>query len=138
MADGLLRHKVAREGLPVTVDSAGTSSYHIGEAPDSRMREVARERGTPIDLLRARQFKKEDFHAFDLIYAMDRQNFADIISLASNEKERSKVRLILNELPDPAFTDVPDPYYGSKSDFESVYKLLDEVTDHLINTLKNA
>lgn len=138
MADGLMRHKISREGMPIEVDSAGTAAYHVGEAPDSRMRVLAKEKGTPIDNLRARQFRQEDFKEFDFIYAMDRQNYTDILALTSDENDRKKVKLILSELPADTLTDVPDPYYGSRSDFEAVYKLLDEVTDHLINTLKNA
>ena len=75
LADGLLRAKVASSNLEVLVDSAGTSGHHSGEAPDLRMQKTAKQYGHAIDNLRARQFTSNDFAQFDLIYAMDKQNF---------------------------------------------------------------
>lgn len=138
MADGLLRHKVRKEGLDVDVDSAGTSSFHVGEAPDKRMQEIASRRGTPIDNLKAREFKKEDLEAFDLIYAMDRNNYRTIVQEAKNEEQRKKVKLILDELDTIDVDEVPDPYYGSMEDFSHVYDLLDCATDKIIEKIKHA
>lgn len=137
MADGLLRKKVETSGLDILVDSAGTSDFHVGEAPDSRMRETARELGTPIDFLRARQFIPNDFDEFDLIYAMDKSNRSNILKLARDENDRDKVKLILNELHPDLDLEVPDPYYGGDEGFKTVYKMLDEATDSIINRLKN-
>lgn len=136
MADGLLRKKVENEGLEVTVDSAGTSNYHIGEAPDSRMRKTALEMGTPIDELRARQFVQSDFDEFDLIYAMDQSNLSNILSLARNDNDRSKVKLILNESNPGSDLEVPDPYFGGDQGFIDVYNMLDEATDVIMNKLR--
>lgn len=136
MADGLLRHKVAREGLDVEVDSAGTSAFHIGNAPDSRMRATAKSFGVPIDHLRARQFKVDDFDRFDVIYAMDDSNKANILQLARNENDAQKVRLILNEIHPGENLSVPDPYYGGDQGFTDVYMMLDRATDKILKNLK--
>ncbi|MBX2949000.1 MAG: low molecular weight phosphotyrosine protein phosphatase [Crocinitomicaceae bacterium] len=137
MADGLLRKKVKVEGLAVEVDSAGTSDYHIGEAPDHRMRATARQLGCPIDELRARQFSVQDFDQFDLIYAMDVSNYNNILALSRNENDTAKVHLILNELYPGENLAVPDPYFGGEQGFIDVFNMLDEVTDVVINKLKN-
>ncbi|NGF76070.1 low molecular weight phosphotyrosine protein phosphatase [Fluviicola sp. SGL-29] len=137
MADGLLRKKVKVEGLAVEVDSAGTSDYHIGEAPDHRMRATARQLGCPIDELRARQFSVQDFDQFDLIYAMDVSNYNNILTLSRNENDTAKVHLILNELYPGENLAVPDPYFGGEQGFIDVFNMLDEVTDVVINKLKN-
>lgn len=137
MADGLLRKKVKEEGLDVFVDSAGTSDYHIGEAPDQRMRATAKESGCPIDELRARQFSVRDFDDFDIIYAMDSSNYNNIVALARNEKDAAKVRLVLNELYPGENRAVPDPYFGGEQGFTNVFRMLDEATDIIINNLKN-
>lgn len=138
MADGLLRKKVKEKGLDVIVDSAGTSNYHVGEAPDHRMRATAKKLGCPIDELRARQFSVNDFDDFDIIYAMDSSNYNNIIALARNEKDSSKVRLMLNELYPSENRSVPDPYFGGEQGFIDVFNLLDEVTDVVIKEfLKN-
>lgn len=137
MADGLLRKKVQRESLNVEVDSAGTSGYHIGEAPDKRMRATAKKFGCPIDELRARRFSVKDFDIFDIIYAMDSSNYNNILSLSRNEADSAKVRLLLNELYPGENRAVPDPYYGGEQGFADVFNLLDEATDAVINNLKN-
>jgi protein-tyrosine phosphatase len=137
MADGLLRKKVADEGLNIIVDSAGTSGHHTGEAPDARMRSTARFLGTPIDELRARKFIAKDFQDFDLIYVMDKGNYRDVIALSSTEQERQKVRLILDELELDKGLEVPDPYYGGEQGFIDVYRMLDQATDKIIQKLRN-
>lgn len=132
LADGLLREKVKQLNLDIVVDSAGTSNHHIGQAPDSRMRSTAKEMGLNIDELRARQFTKEDFNEFDLIFVMDKSNYANVISLANSTKEKEKVHLMLNELRPNQDLEVPDPYFGGDQGFKEVYNLLDEATNALI------
>lgn len=136
LADGLLRAKVASNNLEVLVDSAGTSGHHIGEAPDLRMQKTAKQFGHAIDNLRARQFTSGDFAHFDLIYAMDRQNFKDILSLAESDEHRSKVKLILNELYPGQDLEVPDPYFGGEQGFREVFTLLDKATNQIIHNLQ--
>lgn len=137
MADGLLRKKVEEAGLSVVVDSAGTAGYHIGEAPDPRMRATAQQFGFPIDMLRARQFGTSDFDEFDLIYAMDQSNYRNILRLARNEADEAKVHLILNELYPGKDMEVPDPYYGGEQGFIDVFRMLDQATDHIMQKLKS-
>jgi len=136
MADGLLREKVARENLPIEVDSAGTSGYHIGEAPDPRMRETAKTMGINIDSLSARQFETADFDKFDIIYAMDESNRDNILRLARNNEDRKKVRMILNEIYPGENMSVPDPYFGGSQGFTDVFNMLDKATDKIISDLK--
>ncbi len=137
LADGLLKSKVDSLGLDVVVDSAGTSSYHVGHSPDARMRATARERGISIDELEARQFTVQDFNDFDLIYAMDQSNYQNIVDLARSEDDKSKVHLILNESHPNKNLEVPDPYFGGDQGFIEVYEILDEATDAIIkNRLK--
>ena len=137
MADGLLRKKVNDLQLAVEVDSAGTSGFHSGEQPDSRMRSVAKSLGVNIDNLRARQFTENDFREFDLIYAMDSSNYNNILSLAKTDEDRSKVHLILNELNPGKNQQVPDPYYGGTEGFIEVFNLLDGATDKIIEKIRS-
>lgn len=135
LADGLLREKVLKNNLDVEVDSAGTSGHHVGEAPDARMRVTAKKHNISIDDLRARQFSVHDYDEFDLIYVMDASNYNNVVKLARNEKEKAKVKMILNEtMPDENIA-VPDPYYGGDQGFEDVFKMLDEATDMIITKM---
>lgn len=133
LADGLLRKKVREAGLSIEVDSAGTSAYHVGDAPDSRMRATAKSFGTPIDELRARQFVVEDFDRFDRIYVMDKSNRENVLSLARTPEDNAKVEFILNLSHPGKDLEVPDPYFGGEQGFIDVYQLLDEATDVLMN-----
>jgi len=138
MADGLLRHKVQRDGISATVDSAGTANYHVGGPPDERMTETAMNNGIDLSSLRARQFGVSDFDSFDLIYVMDQSNYSNVTRLARNEKDINKVKLILLELGESErISEVPDPYYGGQGGFDHVFDLLDRATDVIIEKLKN-
>ena len=137
LADGILRKKIRESGLEIEVDSAGTSSYHIGDPPDSRMSETAKKFGISIEDLTARQFVVSDFDQFDLIYAMDTSNYTNILSLARNDKDVSKVKLILNESHPGQDLNVPDPYYGGDQGFIDVFKLLDKATDVIMKNITN-
>jgi protein-tyrosine phosphatase len=138
LADGLLRHKVQRDGLSATVDSAGTANYHVGGPPDERMTETALQNGIDISQLRARQFEVTDYDLFDLIYVMDKSNYQNVTRLARNQRDIQKVKLILVELGHSnTIQEVPDPYYGGQAGFDQVFELLDKSTDVIIKKLQN-
>lgn len=127
LAEGILKSKVF--GFKTTIDSAGTAGYHVGEKPDRRSINIAKMNNIDITNQSSRKFVIEDFDKFDLIYAMDNSNYDDIIGLARNEKDKSKVKLILNEVFPNENLDVPDPYTGGSFGFKNVYKMLDEACE---------
>ncbi|GGD05556.1 low molecular weight protein-tyrosine-phosphatase [Hyunsoonleella pacifica] len=130
LAEGILRSKLPNDTF--IVDSAGTAAYHIGSKPDSRSISVAQKHNIDITHLRGRQFVKSDFEEFDLIYAMDESNYNHIVSMAKNENDLSKVKLILNEITPNENLSVPDPYYGGNQGFDNVYKMLDEACEIIV------
>lgn len=127
LAQGILESKVNLD--KVFVDSAGTAAYHVGNLPDERSIDVARNYGINITNQRARKFTVQDFDEFDYIYAMDTSNYQNILMLARGEEDENKVRLILNEIYPSENKSVPDPYYGGNQGFENVYQMLDEACD---------
>ena len=134
LAEGILAHKTKH--LNLEVDSAGTAGYHIGNFPDSRSIEIADKYNIDLSNQRARQFSRADFDAFDIIYAMDTNNYAHLISLASNKAERNKVRMILNEINPNACDSVPDPYYGGGNGFQNVYDMLEKACDKIVQNIE--
>lgn len=122
LAEGILRSKLSQEFI---VESAGTGNWHVGQAPDKRSIETARNNNLDITHLRGRHFSKSDFQEFDYIYVMDNQNYRDVIAQAQNEIDKAKVQLILEEIFPGERMDVPDPYYGLQDGFEKVYHMLD-------------
>ena len=137
IAEGILIHKIKSHGLALSIDSAGTSNYHIGKAPDKRMQHKAIEHGLDIAYQRGRQFIVEDFDAFDYIFAMDESNKENILSLARTSEDTNKVDLFLEQYHPHENKNVPDPYYGGNQGFEVVYQLLDLACDNFIKSLKN-
>ena len=135
LADALLRKKVAEIGLDIEIDSAGTSDYHIGGEPDKRTQENALNHGLDMSFLRARQYKKKDFDTFDLIYVMDKSNECNVLSLTADSGQKEKVKLILDLLDDAQYNEVPDPYFGGEQGFETVYNLLDQATDKILEEI---
>lgn len=127
LAQGILESKVNLD--KVFVDSAGTAAYHVGNLPDERSIDVARNYGINITNQRARKFTVQDFDEFDYIYAMDISNYQNILMLARGEEDENKVRLILNEIYPSENKSVPDPYYGGNQGFVNVYQMLDEACD---------
>ena len=124
LAEGILKSKLNPDFY--IVDSAGTSAYHIGEIPDHRSIAIAKKNGIDISNQRARKFIANDFNEFDLIYAMDIENYHNICSLSTNKSNLLKVKLILNEINPLKDLSVPDPYYGGDFGFENVYEMLDK------------
>ncbi len=134
LAEGILASKCM--DLPVEVDSAGTSAYHIGKLPDQRSIDVAKENKVSIEGQRARQLVKSDLENFDIIYAMDSSNYSNIIKLVKNEAQKSKVKLILNEVNPGLNQTVPDPYYGGVEGFQKVYEMLNLACENIKNNLE--
>ena len=133
LAEGILKNKA--KNLNLTVDSAGTANYHIGKNPDIRSIEIAKKHGIDIKNQIARQFTKNDFKNFDVIYAMDKQNYYDIIQQASSDFDKKKVKLILNEI-NINIDSVPDPYYGGENGFNKVYEMLDKACEKIITNIE--
>lgn len=138
MAEGVLRAKAMARRLSIVTGSAGTGGYHVGEAPDARAQAAMRRQGIDIGDLRARQFTALDYGHYDLILAMDEDNLRDIRRLAPDDGAVHKVRLIMDFAPAHAQRSVPDPYYGTETDFDQVFAMLDEACDNLLDGLADA
>lgn len=133
LAEGILKQEIMHRGLDWEVDSAGTSSYHIGESPHPQSIAVAFQNDIDIRNQRSRQFKKADFNRYDLILAMDESNYRNITHLAANDDEKKKVKLILSFSSNANKMSVPDPYYGEDG-FENVFNTLADACEGIINT----
>ena len=133
LAEGILKSKVSSEY--VQVDSAGTAGYHEGELPDKRSIAVAKKYGINITDQRSRKFSVTDFDSFDVIYAMDKSNYDNIVALSRSNEDESKVKMILQELDSDQKLNVPDPYYGGELGFENVYQMLNNACNVIISKI---
>ena len=137
-AENIMNYLVQQKGLEnqIICDSAGTSSYHIGASPDRRMQAAASRRGIKL-VGQARQFEASDFEQFDLILAMDRSNYRDILKLDSDSIYGDKVRLMCDFASQHRDREVPDPYYGGEAGFDHVINLLLDACDGLLEEVIN-
>jgi len=136
MAEGLLKEKIRKHRINVTVDSTGFESFHLDDPPDARAIQEMKKNGIDISKHRMRLFSVEDFDRYDRIYVMDSNNYHDVLSLARDEEDIRKVDLILNVSEPGSNKMVPDPYYGGSSGFADVYRLLDKATDAIVRELQ--
>ncbi|MCM1984655.1 low molecular weight protein-tyrosine-phosphatase [Lyngbya confervoides] len=136
-AEGIMNHLIHAAGLEreIQCDSAGTSSYHLGEAPDRRMQAAAKERGIALSG-HSRQFERQDFQRFDLILAMDRDNHRDILRLDPTGQYHAKVKLMCDFCIHHRDQEVPDPYYGGPSGFSYVIDLLLDACGGLLQEMR--
>jgi len=125
MAEGVCRAEMNRRELgDVVIDSAGTSNWHIGNAPDARAIAAAGRRNIDIAGQKARQIRVSDFDEFDFILAMDGSNLAKLHD-AAGEHRQGRVRLLLDFARDLAIREVGDPYYGGDDGFDDTLDLLE-------------
>ncbi|WP_223670723.1 low molecular weight protein-tyrosine-phosphatase [Kangiella shandongensis] len=137
-AEGVFQHKVNQAGLEqqIRVDSAGTSAFHIGESPDSRSQREARKAGYDLSYIRARQAEAKDFVDFDLIIAMDLENYHNL-SLLKTTRYNDKLKLFIRDYaPDLEIDEVPDPYYGGADGFANVLNMIELASNNLLEEIR--
>ena len=150
-AENIMRHLLTKAGAEdqVFCDSAGTSAYHIGSAPDGRMAAAALKEGIVLTGT-ARQFTPQDFEDFDLILAMDRvgvhrqttmhsmerDNYHNSLRLDRSNAYGHKVKLMLEFCRNYPDEEVPDPYYGGSSGFDYVIAILLDACEGLFLSLQ--
>ncbi|KQR94906.1 protein tyrosine phosphatase [Chryseobacterium sp. Leaf180] len=135
LAEGIMKTKL---GGDFFVDSAGTIDLHKGEHPDKRAVETAKNHGVDISKQYSRPITAQDLEDFDRIYCMDSKNLEDVISLAKNDEQRSKIALLM-EAADLKPREVADPYFGGVEGFETVFKQIDAACESIaekLSTLK--
>ncbi|CAB3747403.1 Putative low molecular weight protein-tyrosine-phosphatase [Paraburkholderia humisilvae] len=133
-----MRHQLVGANLTdrVIVDSAGTGNWHVGEAPDERAQQAARQRGYDLSPLRGRQITVGDFERFDLLIAMDDAN-VDALHLICPPVQRDKIRLLMEFAPQADAREVADPYFGGAAGFELVLDQCEAACRGLIAALGN-
>jgi len=129
LAEAIAREKIKQKGLNIVVDSAGTSHWHIGEAPCEGSQKIASLHGIDISHLKARGVTPKDFSAFDLIIALDSSNQKDLYAMGA--KHVTKLRHY-----DKTNGDVPDPYFFDGFEgFGEVYTIIETCVEELLKTL---
>lgn len=141
-AHGVMQHKIEQRALQaqISVDSAGTHAYHVGEKSDPRSRAFAAQMGIDMEFIRARKISVLDYDQFDYILAMDEDNL-ELINYYAPPQHQAKVSLFLHYANQAGLSEerqVPDPYYGGDAGFKKVFELVDLGCDALLDEVLNA
>jgi len=139
MAEALLRHKIAQAKLShkISVDSAGTHGYHVGDRPHRSTQRELDKHGIPYDGIVGRELTEDDLATADYLLVMDTENLNDVRRFAREtdyDEALDAIRLTMEFADDPneadGALDVPDPYYHKN--YDVVYKMLDDATTGLL------
>jgi protein-tyrosine phosphatase len=137
-AEGIMIELVRIQGLDdsISIDSAGTESWHAGKGADSRSQATANNRGVQLPS-RSRQFKEADFSKFDYVIAMDASNLSNLAAIAPGSVAPKNLSMLREyDLTNPGTFDVPDPYYGGSNGFETVYDLCETACQGLLEHIR--
>ena len=130
LAHGIAEHISKEKGLDLDVDSAGTSNWHVGEAPCTNSIKVAQLHSVNISMQHSRTITKKDIAHFDYVVAMDKQNKMDMEAFGFN-----KVYL-LGDFGGFTGADVPDPWFFEGTDvmnsFEKVYTMVQTCVEDIL------
>jgi len=136
-AEGVFQHLVNERGLSpyFYIESAGTSAYHIGEAANSKSREVAGRHGIELRS-RAKKLEADDLEDFDLILAMDRENLSTVRKYINDSVDETGIHLLRDFDPEIETGEVPDPYFGGMNGFENVFLIIYRSCQSLLDELE--
>lgn len=137
IAEGVFTHLVKERGLDsyFVIDSAGTSGYHVNEAPDPGSQRVVQKRlGVEIGHQRGQLLTLQHLNTFDVLVALDSKNRKDALRLRPDVH----IHLMRDFDTEDRGGDVPDPWGFDDSQFELVFDIVHRsctrLLDHLIDT----
>lgn len=126
LAEAIAKDYAKKNAYNIEIDSCGTGSWHIGEAPCPDSQKIAKIKGLDISNYKARQVQKEDFEKFDLIVGLDSKNIASLKSLGCNNP------LLIGDFGYEG-QDVPDPYFFDGFEgFDKVFEMIETCVKNLI------
>jgi len=136
MAEAVFRDLTVKAKLDryISVYSAGTGNWHVGEPPHEGTLSILRKHHIPTEGLIGRVITEEDIRENDYIIAMDESNVRNIKALAG-KNDAHKIHLLLDFLPEEDIREVPDPYYTGN--FEYVYDLIRRASEALLHHIKD-
>ncbi|MEA1902946.1 MAG: low molecular weight protein-tyrosine-phosphatase [Actinomycetota bacterium] len=136
-AAAAIAEEAAIAGLDVVVDSAGTGAWNVGDSPHPRAVAAGERAGLDIEG-RARRVNKLDFERFDVILAMDRANYRDLMDMTPSLEGRAKIRLFRTYDHATEEDEVPDPYGGPDSGYDETITQVRSAAAGFVESLVSA
>lgn len=141
MADVILSELLEEAGLDdrVTVDSAGTGSWHEGDGADPRTVATLERHGYDGGRHVASHFTPGWFEGRDLVLAADSSHVRDLRRLAGTDAERASIHLLreYDAAAEAAGTlEIDDPWYGGTDEFERCFAEVESACRGLLEHLR--
>ena len=132
MAEAVFQKMVDDASLSdqISVDSAGTGSWHVGEKAHPGTRRVLSQHGIAYNG-RARQIRANDIDQQTYVIALDQSNLDE---LQRSFGPHPRLYRLLDFASQSDVRDVPDPYYSGN--FEYVYQLVTDGCSGLLATIR--
>lgn len=134
MAALVFGEHLRRAGLEdrVTISSAGTGPWHVGDSADPRTEKVLADHGYPTEHVAAQV--DEGHLGADLLVAMDSGHLRAVRG-AVDDPER--VRMLRSFDPDAdERAEVPDPYFDEDRGFEVVLSMVESAVPGLLEWVR--
>ena len=137
MAVAAIESEAAAAGLDITVDSAGTGAWNVGEPPTPQAVAAGERAGLTVTG-RARRVNSADFGRFDVIVVMDQANLRDLIDLAPNLEAQAKLRLFRTYDPHAEEEEIPDPFGGTDDQYDRAVAMIKATAAGMVESLVSA
>ena len=123
MAEFVMKDLVQKTGRAAefSIASAATSTEEIGNPVYPPARRKLAERGISCAGKTARQLRKDDYRAYDLLIGMDGANLRNMTRICGGDPE-GKLHLLMDYTDRPG--EVADPWYTG--DFEATWRDVEE------------
>ncbi len=135
LAEAALREECRIQSVSMVIDSAGTSDWHAGQAPDERAQAVASKNDVDITHLRGRSVSANDFRDFDHIIALDAQNLGDLNKIRPTDGT-AILSMLTDYLEGRKGEDIADPYYGKDDGFDVTWAEVTEAARSIVRELE--
>jgi protein-tyrosine phosphatase len=139
MAEAVIGAELADSGLAdrVSVQSAGTGDWHLGERMDRGALAELRRRGYDGSTHRARQIGPDWLDRFDLLIATDQVNLRSLRRMAIGRAGlEGRIRLLRSFDPQaPEGAEVPDPYGAGPRAFAEAFDMIQAAAGGLVAEL---
>jgi protein-tyrosine phosphatase len=132
LAEGIAKRYIQQHNLDITIQSAGTGAWHVGEAPCRNSQKIAFEHDINISYYQGSQIQAKDFEAFDLIIGLDQSNVDNLKNMGCPKEKLFKLGCFGYHCED-----VPDPYFfDGFSGFDRVFNMIETCVKNLFEELK--
>jgi protein-tyrosine phosphatase len=131
LAHGIAQDLSDKYNLNLQIDSAGTSSWHVGEHPCDNSIKVASNNQINISHQRSRQVTTDDFKEYDFIIGLDSSNIVNLKAMGC------KNAILLGDYGFDG-QDVPDPYFFDGFEgFDKVFSMIETCVKNFLEQKLN-